>query len=148
MPNTISTHKQPQPARRIATVEEYYFSRKLREIAKLRAEGADIVSLGIGGPDQPPAAEVVETLIADVSLPDAHGYQPHVGLPQLRESFAKWYARYYGVTLDPNSEIQPLIGSKECVMHITLAFVNPGDGVLVPNPGEMLLVYFYFLQTF
>ena len=135
MPNTNSTPNRPTPARRIATVEEYYFSRKLREIAELRAAGADIVSLGIGGPDLPPAPEVIAALTADAARPDAHGYQPYVGLPELRAAFADWYGRHYGVALDPATEIQPLIGSKEGILHITLAFVNPGDGVLVPNPG-------------
>lgn len=124
-----------KPARRIAEVKEYYFSRKLREIAQLNAAGADIVSLGVGGPDRPPHTDVVKTLCAEATKCDAHGYQPYTGLKELRQAFTDWYGKYYGVELDPGSEILPLIGSKEGVTHITLAFVNPGDGVLVPNPG-------------
>lgn len=116
-------------------MEEYYFSRKLKQIARLNAAGADIVSLGVGGPDRPPRDEVIERLISEAHKPDAHGYQPYVGLPQLRRAYADWYGRYYGVSLDPDSEVLPLIGSKEGILHITMAFVNPGDAVLVPNPG-------------
>ena len=124
-----------QPARRISKVEEYYFSKKLKEIAQLNAEGADIISLGVGGPDRMPHSTVIETLCAEARKPDAHGYQPYVGLPQLRKAFSDWYSRWYGVTLNPDNEILPLIGSKEGITHITLAFLNPGDGVLVPDPG-------------
>lgn len=124
-----------EPARRVATIKEYYFSKKLREVAQLSAQGRDIISLGIGGPDRPPHPDVVETLCTEASKPDAHGYQPYVGLPALRRAYAQWYERFYGVTLDPDREIQPLIGSKEGILHTTLTFVNPGDGVLVPNPG-------------
>lgn len=123
------------PAERVDAIKEYYFSRKLRELAKLNAEGADIISLGIGGPDKAPAAEVIETMRREVAKEGNHSYQPHVGLPELRKGFADWYARKYGVTLDPASEIQPLIGSKEGILHLSLTFLNPGDGVLVPDPG-------------
>lgn len=123
------------PASRVLEVKEYYFSRKLREIAEMNAKGADVISLGIGGPDRPPHAEVIATLAAEAAKPDAHSYQPYVGLPALRQAMARWYKQWYGVTLDPATEIQPLIGSKEGIMHISLAFLNPGDGVLVPNPG-------------
>lgn len=123
------------PANRVSTIKEYYFSKKLREVAELNAKGLDIVSLGIGGPDRPPHEDVIKTLGEEAAKSDAHGYQPYVGLPQLREAFASWYDRFYNVTLNPKSEIQPLIGSKEGILHTTLAFVNPGDGVLVPNPG-------------
>lgn len=123
------------PANRVNNIKEYYFSTKLKEIARLNAAGADIVSLGVGGPDRPPHRSVIDTLNNIAQRPDVHGYQPYVGLPELREAFAKWYSRYYGVELDFNTEIQPLIGSKEGILHTTLAFVNPGDGVLVPNPG-------------
>ena len=119
----------------MATVKEYYFSKKLREVAQLNAQGRDIISLGIGGPDRPPHPEVVTTLCTEASKPDAHGYQPYVGLPALRRAYADWYKKFYNVTLDPDREIQPLIGSKEGILHTTLTFVNPGDGVLVPNPG-------------
>ena len=124
-----------QPAHRVQEVKEYYFSTKLKEIAKLNAEGADIVSLGVGGPDRPPHPDVIQTLCDEAKQPAANGYQPYVGLPALREAYAKWYKKYFSVTLDPATEIQPLIGSKEGILHTTLAFVNPGDGVLLPNPG-------------
>ena len=123
------------PANRVASIKEYYFSTKLREVARLNAEGHNIISLGIGGPDRPPHPEVINTLCTEASKPDAHGYQPYVGLPQLRQAFARWYKANYDVDLDPSTEIQPLIGSKEGILHTTLTFVNPGDGVLVPNPG-------------
>lgn len=123
------------PANRVASVKEYYFSVKLREVAKLNAEGRNIISLAIGGPDRPPHQSVIDTLCTEVAKPDAHGYQPYVGLPALRQAFAKWYKTYYNVDLNPDNEIQPLIGSKEGILHTTLTFVNPGDGVLVPNPG-------------
>ena len=123
------------PANRVASIKEYYFSTKLREVARLNAEGHNIISLGIGGPDRPPHPEVINTLCTEASKPDAHGYQPYVGLPQLRQAFARWYKANYDVDLDPATEIQPLIASKEGILHTTLTFVNPGDGVLVPNPG-------------
>lgn len=124
-----------QPANRLAQVKEYYFSKKLKEVARLNAAGMDIISLGIGGPDRPPHKSVVEELCMSASRPDTHSYQPYVGLPELRKAYAAWYRNWYGVELNPDTEIQPLIGSKEGILHITLAFVNPGDGVLVPNPG-------------
>ncbi len=127
--------KQIRPADRISAVEEYYFSVKLKEIAKMRSEGADIINLGIGSPDLPPSPETIKALSDEASLPGSHGYQPYVGIPELREAFAKWYKSHYGVELNPTNEILPLIGSKEGVMHISMAFVNPGDTVLLPNPG-------------
>lgn len=133
---TSATDARPvAPARRVSGVEEYYFSRKLREVARMNSEGLDIISLGIGGPDLPPSEEVIDTLCEAARQPGNHSYQSYVGLPELREAFAKWYARYYGVRLDPASELLPLIGSKEGIMHVTMAFVNPGDAVLVPDPG-------------
>ena len=123
------------PAQRVSEVKEYYFSSKLKEIAALNAQGADIISLGVGGPDCPPHDEVIATLCNEASKPGAHGYQPYVGLPSLREAYCEWYKQWYGVELDPVNEVLPLIGSKEGILHTTLAFVNPGDGVLVPNPG-------------
>ena len=124
-----------KPANRVNNVSEYYFSKKLKEIAELNSRGLDIISLGIGGPDRPPHSDTIEALCAESRRPDAHSYQPYVGIPELRRAFADWYARWYGVTLDPQKEIQPLIGSKEGILHISLAFLNAGDGVLVPNPG-------------
>lgn len=124
-----------KPAERLSTVNEYYFSRKGKEIAAMNAKGMDIISLAIGSPDMPPSEETVETLCREARKADAHGYQPTTGIPQLRQAMADFYRRWYGVELDPANEIQPLIGSKEGILHVTLAFVNPGDAVLVPNPG-------------
>ena len=124
-----------QPAERLNNVQEYYFSRKLKEVARMNAEGKDIISLAIGSPDMPPSPETIEKLCEVAHDPDAHGYQPTSGTPELREAMAGYYKRWYGVDIDPKTEIQPLIGSKEGILHITLAFCNPGDKVLVPNPG-------------
>lgn len=124
-----------QPADRLSTVQEYYFSRKLKEVAKLNAEGKDIISLAIGSPDMPPSAATVEQLCRTAYNPDAHGYQPTVGTLELRKAMAGFYKRWYNVDLDPATEIQPMIGSKEAILHVTLALCNPGDEVLVPNPG-------------
>jgi LL-diaminopimelate aminotransferase len=128
-------HKGIQPASRLELVSEYYFSRKLKEVAQLNAEGRDIISLAIGSPDMPPSPATVERLCETAHQPNAHGYQPTIGTPELRKAMAGFYKRWYGVSLDERTEIQPLIGSKEGILHITLAFVNPGDEVLVPNPG-------------
>ena len=124
-----------KPADRLANVQEYYFSRKLKEVARLNAEGKDIISLAIGSPDMPPSPQTIDVLCREARKADSHGYQPTIGTPELRQAMADFYRRWYGVELDPNSEIQPLIGSKEGILHATLAFVNPGDKVLVPNPG-------------
>ncbi len=123
------------PADRVQEIQEYYFSKKLKEVAKLNAQGADIISLGIGGPDRPPHPDVINTLAEEAVKPGNHSYQPYVGLLELRRAMSQWYSRWYGVDLDPDTEIQPLIGSKEGILHVSLAFLNPGDGVLVPNPG-------------
>lgn len=124
-----------QPAERLSSVSEYYFSRKLKEVAAMNAAGMGVISLGIGSPDMPPSEETVDTLCTEAHNPNGHGYQPYVGIPELREAFARFYKHWYGVELDAKSEIQPLIGSKEGILHVTLAFVNPGEQVLVPNPG-------------
>ena len=124
-----------KPADRISNVSEYYFSKKLKEIAKLNAEGKDIISLGIGSPDMPPSEQTIEALCDDARKADAHGYQSYIGIPELRQAFATFYKKNFGVELNPTNEIQPLMGSKEGVMHISLAFLNKGDEVLVPNPG-------------
>lgn len=124
-----------KPADRLSVVTEYYFSRKLKEVAKLNAEGKDIISLAIGSPDMPPSKGTIDKLCETARQDDAHGYQPTMGTPELRQAMAGFYKRWYGVCLDPQTEIQPLIGSKEGILHVTLAFVNPGDKVLVPNPG-------------
>ena len=124
-----------QPAERLQQVSEYYFSRKLKEVARLNAQGFDIISLAIGSPDMPPSPQTIEKLCEVAHDPDAHCYQPTMGTPELRQAMSDFYQRWYGVTLDPQTEIQPLIGSKEGILHTTLAFVNPGEQVLVPNPG-------------
>ena len=123
------------PAKRLETVQEYYFSRKLKEVAEMNAKGLDVISLGIGSPDMPPSENTIKKLCETALLPNVHGYQPYVGIPELRQGFADFYKRWYNVELNPATEIQPLIGSKEGILHVTLAFVNPGEKVLVPNPG-------------
>ena len=124
-----------KPADRLASVNEYYFSRKGKEVARMNAEGMNIISLAIGSPDMPPSPQTIETLCEQARRDDVHGYQPTVGIPELRRAMANFYKKWYGVELDPQTEIQPLIGSKEGILHVTLAFVNPDDQVLVPNPG-------------
>ena len=129
-----------QPANRTLSVKEYYFSIKNKEIAKLNVERAakglePVINLGIGSPDGSPAATAVEALCECAHKPGTHGYQSYVGIPELRQAMADWYAKWYGVQLDPATEIQPLMGSKEGILLLSLAFLNPGDKVLVPNPG-------------
>ena len=124
-----------KPAERLSLVSEYYFSRKLKEVAQMNAEGKDVISLAIGSPDMPPSEKTIETLCDVARRPDAHGYQITMGTPELRTAMAGFYKRWYGVELDPAKEVLPLIGSKEGILHVTLAFVNPGEEVLVPNPG-------------
>lgn len=131
----MSTDPIIQAASRMGEVKEYYFSRKLREIAQMRAEGKTILNLGIGSPDLPPAMGVIEELQTHSRKPSSHGYQGYTGIPELREAFASWYQQWFKVTLDPNGEILPLIGSKEGIMHISMTYLEPGDEVLVPNPG-------------
>jgi len=128
------------PADRTLSVQEYYFSRKLKEIDSLNRDrlsrGEDpIINLGIGAPDGMPPTQAIDTLIKETVKSGVHAYQSYIGTPELREAFSKWYERYYGVHLDPNGEIQPLVGSKEGILLISLAFVNKGDKVLVPDPG-------------
>lgn len=123
------------PANRVGSVQEYYFSRKLKEVAEMNTAGKNVINLGVGSPDLPPSERTIETLCEHARQPNEHGYQPYVGIPELRKGFAGWYKKWYDVDLDPKTEIQPLIGSKEGILHISLAFLNPGDGVLVPNPG-------------
>ena len=123
------------PANRVSSVQEYYFSKKLKEVAEMNAAGKNVINLGVGSPDLPPSEQTIETLCEHARKANEHGYQPYVGIPELRKGFADWYKTWYNVDLDPKTEIQPLIGSKEGILHISLAFLNPGDGVLVPNPG-------------
>jgi aspartate/methionine/tyrosine aminotransferase len=122
-------------ASRLAHTGEYYFSRKLRELAALNAAGANIINLGIGSPDLPPHPSVTAALTATAALPNAHGYQGYQGTPALRGAMAGFYQRHYGVALDPASEIMPLLGSKEGLMHVAMTFLEAGDAVLIPNPG-------------
>lgn len=124
-----------KPAERTNSVQEYYFSQKLKQIDQMRKSGADVINLGVGSPDQAPSENTIESLYREALKPTSHGYQSYIGIPALRNAFAKWYKTYFNVTLDPESEILPLMGSKEGIMHISMAFVNPGDDVLVPNPG-------------
>ncbi len=124
-----------KPANRIESVSEYYFSQKLRQLDQMRRKGVDIINLGIGSPDQPPSENTIMRLGEEASKSTSHGYQNYKGIPALRKAFADWYKKYFNVTLDPENEILPLIGSKEGIMHISMAFVDPGDDVLVPNPG-------------
>lgn len=127
--------KKIVPAERLNSISEYYFSKKLKEVAEMNAAGKNIISLGIGSPDLPPSEATINALSESARQPNAHGYQPYVGIPELRNAFAEWYKKWYQVELDPKTEVQPLIGSKEGILHISLAFLNPGDGVLIPNPG-------------
>ena len=124
-----------KPAERLNSVSEYYFSKKLKEVAEMNAKGMNVISLGVGSPDLPPSQETIDTLSKSAAEANTHGYQPYVGIPELRKAFADWYKKWFKVVLNPANEIQPLIGSKEGILHISLAFLNQGDGVLVPNPG-------------
>jgi len=124
-----------QPAKRLGEVKEYYFSRKLKEIAQMRAAGKNVLNLGIGSPDLAPSGSAVDALIAAAKKEDNHAYQSYSGIPELRKAFANWYAQYFKVTLNPTSEILPLIGSKEGIMHISMTYLEAGDEVLIPNPG-------------
>jgi len=124
-----------KPSERVASVQEYYLQRKMKEVAALNAAGTDIVSLGVGGPDMPPPPAAVETLCAEARRASTHGYQVTAGIREYRDAWARFYARHYGVELDPDTMIQPMIGSKEAILHITMAFINPGDIALVPDPG-------------
>ena len=124
-----------KPAARTGNVSEYYFSQKLAQIDRMRKEGADIINLGIGSPDQAPSDSTIASLISYAVRETSHGYQSYKGIPELRMAFAGWYRKYFRVALDPESEILPLMGSKEGIMHISLAYVNPGDEVLIPDPG-------------
>ncbi len=123
------------PSRRLDEVTEYYFSKKLQEIRDLEAQGRSILNLGIGNPDLPPSDSTVEKLVQSARDPNHHGYQSYRSIPELREAIAVWSHQKYGLDLDPGSEILPLIGSKEGIMHLSMAFLNPGDKILIPNPG-------------
>ncbi len=122
-------------ANRLEGIGEYYFSQKLREIEELNKQGKNIISLGIGSPDLPPHPDVIKVLEEEAAKPNTHAYQSYKGSPVLRNAVAAFYKTWYNVELDPNTEILPLIGSKEGIMHICMTYLNKGDGVLIPNPG-------------
>jgi LL-diaminopimelate aminotransferase len=124
-----------ETAKRLDGIGEYYFSKKLREIELLNLDGKNVISLGIGSPDQPPHPDVIRILQEESSKPGTHAYQSYKGSPVLRKAMADWYRQWYGVTLSPEQEILPLAGSKEGILHICMTYVNPGDLVLIPNPG-------------
>ncbi len=124
-----------KPALRTGTVQEYYFSQKLAQIDKMRLGGADVINLGIGSPDQPPSENTIQVLANEAHKPTSHGYQSYTGVAALRKAFSDWYKKYFHVELNPNNEVLLLMGSKEGIMHISMAFVNPGDEVLIPDPG-------------
>ncbi len=120
---------------KLRQVEEYYFSKKLKEVSALKANGKPIINLGIGSPDLPPSPLVIQSLLEAVNDDDAHQYQSYIGLQNLRESLAHFYQKHFNVTLNPENQVLPLMGSKEGIMHISMAFLNQGDAVLIPNPG-------------
>ena len=122
-------------AKRLNGIGEYYFSQKLREIDELNKAGKDIINLGIGSPDMPPHPDVIKILREESAKPHVHAYQPYNGSPVLRKAMSDWYKEWYNVQLNPDTEILPLIGSKEGIMHICMTYLNKGDKVLVPNPG-------------
>ncbi len=122
-------------AQRLNSVQEYYFSKKLREVAAMVAEGKPVINMGIGSPDLPAHPKVVDALKYSFNHPKVHQYQSYQGLPELRQAIADFYQKHYQYIADPNSEILPLMGSKEGIMHISMAFLNPGDKALIPNPG-------------
>lgn len=124
-----------EPSHKLQHINEYYFSQKLKQIAQLRAEGKNILNLGIGNPDQAPSEQTISALQISSSNTKNHGYQSYIGIPALREAMRNWYKTTYEVDLNPATEILPLLGSKEGISHISHAFLNPGDKVLVPNPG-------------
>ena len=123
-----------EPAEHIKTISEYYFSVKLAEVAQMNAEGKDVISLAVGAPDRMPSDETIEMLCETAKHPNVHAYQPYTGIPELRKAYSEWYKRFYNVELN-STEVLPLIGSKEGILHISMTFLNIGDGVLVPNPG-------------
>ena len=123
------------PAQRLEEVKEYYFSAKLREVRQMVADGKKVINMGIGSPDMPPSEAVINTISASMHDAKAHEYQSYQGLPELREAIAAFYSTHFGVSLNPENEILPLMGSKEGIMHISMAFLNEGDKVLIPNPG-------------
>jgi aspartate/methionine/tyrosine aminotransferase len=124
-----------ETSKRLEGIGEYYFSQKLREIDELNKQGRNVINLGIGSPDLPPHPDVIKVLQEESAKPNVHAYQSYKGSPLLRNSIAQWYKKWYNVDLNPDTEILPLIGSKEGIMHICMTYLNKGDEVLVPNPG-------------
>src|SRR6201990_125976 len=124
-----------QTAKRLEGIGEYYFSQKLREIDELNKQGKNVINLGIGSPDLPPHPDVIRVLQEESAKPNVHAYQSYKGSTVLRGAVAAWYRKWYGVDLNPDTEILPLIGSKEGIMHICMTYFEEGVGVLVPNPG-------------
>jgi len=122
-------------AKRLQHTEEYYFSKKLREIDELNKQGFNVINLGIGSPDLPPHPSVIETLNHYASLPNTHAYQNYKGIPALRNAIAAWYKKFYDADINPETEVLPLIGSKEGIMHICMTYLQEGDEALIPNPG-------------
>jgi aspartate/methionine/tyrosine aminotransferase len=133
--NDIEKNKIGKVADRLNGIEEYYFSTKLRQIDQMNKAGKNVINLGIGSPDLPPHPDVIKTLAEEAAKPNQHGYQSYKGSPVLRTAISKWYKKWYDVDLNPDSEILPLIGSKEGIMHICMTYINPRDMVLIPNPG-------------
>ncbi|MBI1783363.1 MAG: aminotransferase class I/II-fold pyridoxal phosphate-dependent enzyme [Sphingobacteriales bacterium] len=124
-----------QTSKRLEGIGEYYFSQKLREIDELNKQGKNVINLGIGSPDLPPHPDVIKVLQEESSKPNTHAYQSYKGSPVLRKAMSDWYNKWYGVELTPDTEVLPLIGSKEGIMHICMTYLNDGDKVLIPNPG-------------
>ncbi|MHB1921625.1 MAG: pyridoxal phosphate-dependent aminotransferase [Chitinophagaceae bacterium] len=135
MGKQVKTMNQYSTAKRLQHTEEYYFSRKLREIDELNKMGMSVINLGIGSPDLPPHESVIRALSETAALATSHNYQGYKGVPALRNAFSAWYRKYYGVELDPEKEILPLMGSKEGILHLDMTFLDQGDEVLIPNPG-------------
>lgn len=137
--NNVSENSISRPigsvADRLSGIEEYYFSTKLRQIDEMNKAGKNVINLGIGSPDLPPHPDVIKTLAVEAEKPNQHGYQNYKGSPVLRNAISKWYKKWYDVALNPDTEILPLIGSKEGIMHICMTYINAGDTVLIPNPG-------------
>jgi LL-diaminopimelate aminotransferase len=135
MENKMENKKIAKVADRLSGIEEYYFSTKLRQIDEMNKAGKKVINLGIGSPDLPPHPDVIKTLEEEAEKPNQHGYQNYKGNPVLRNAITRWYQKWYHVTLNPDTEILPLIGSKEGIMHVCMTYINPGDTVLIPNPG-------------
>ena len=123
------------PAKRLDSINEYYFSKKLKEIAEMNAAGKNVINLGIGSPDLPPSVSTIQKLVETAKLPTSHAYQGYIGIPQLRQAFSDFYKKHYNVELNPVNEILPLLGSKEGIMHVCMTYLQAGDEALLPNPG-------------